>query len=129
MANETQAVTVEIEAPRGGAENLLARAELHFHTGLLAGLRRVGIGLWKAQGQNGAFVSVTFLAQSAEKEGGIVYYDHVRGQGENMKRLKAAIVSAYRESRWNGLKAGERPPATTGRGQDARAQGYDKRRA
>lgn len=97
-SEKTQTVTVVINGPNKGApDHLLARAEIHFHAGLMAGLRIPGLALWKAQGQNGRFISVTFPNQPSEKEdGGVNYYDYIRGKGEDIKRLKAAVVEAYR---------------------------------
>ena len=93
------AVTVTISTPAAGAPaKLLANAELVFVTGLLAGLRLAGIALWKATAADGRrFVSVTFPSRSVEQDGEVRYYDHVRGKGEDVKRLKAAIVDAFRE--------------------------------
>lgn len=94
---KTQTVTVVISGPNKGApDHLLARAEIHFHAGLMAGLRIPGLALWKAQGQNGRFIAVTFPNQPVEKEDGVDYYDYIRGKGEDIKRLKAAVVEAYR---------------------------------
>ena len=92
-------VTVTISAPAAGAPaKLLANVELLFATGLLAGLRLTGIALWKATAADGRrFVSVTFPARSVEDDGETRYFDHVRGKGEDVKRLKAAIVDAFRE--------------------------------
>ena len=99
-SSKKQTVTITINQPAAGApEKLLANAELAFTTGLLAGLRLTGIALWKAARAEGGqrFVSVTFPAREAERDGEVIYYDHVRGKGEDVKRLKAAIVDAYRE--------------------------------
>ena len=100
-------VTITINQPAPGAPSkLLANAELGFTSGLLAGLRLTGIALWKATSGDGRrFVSVTFPARSVEDDGETRYYDHVRGKGEDIKRLKAAIVEAYREhARQNGIE-------------------------
>jgi hypothetical protein len=106
-----QSVTVAIQAPKTGnaPANLLAKAELQFQGGLLSGIRLTGIALWKAQRQSGRFVSVTFPAQSVEKNGGgVAYFDHLRGKSEDVKRLKGAIVQAYREfAQENGLDVAE----------------------
>jgi len=117
---KTEGVTVEIQAPKAGSpSHLLARVELQFTTGLMAGIRMTGIALWKAQGQNGAFISVTFPALSIPRnEGGTVYFDHLRGNAEDMKRLKGAIVAAYREyAREKGLELTEDAPAAGSEGQ------------
>jgi hypothetical protein len=108
-----QGVTVEIQAPKVGApENLLAKAELLFHTGLMSGIRLSGIALWKAIGERGRFVSVTFPAQSFEKsDGGTAYFDYLRGKRDDVKRVKGTIVSAYREwARENGIDVTEDVP-------------------
>ena len=90
-------VTVVIFSPRQGSpSNLLAQAGLRFESGLMAGLTLTGIALWKATHSNGThFVSVTFPARAIERQDEVSYYDHVRGKGEDIKRLKAAIVAAY----------------------------------
>ena len=105
-----QAVTVTINQPAAGAPaKLLANAELLFLTGLLAGLRLTGIALWAATSGDGRrFVSVTFPARAVEEDGEIRYYDHVRGKGDDIKRLKAALVEAYREhARTEGIEVPE----------------------
>lgn len=104
----TVAVTINQPAPAAPAK-LLANAELNFTSGLLAGLRLTGIALWRATSSDGRrFVSVTFPARSVEDDGETRYYDHVRGKGEDIKRLKAAIVEAYREhARHNGIEVVE----------------------
>ena len=90
--------TITINNPAAGAPaNLLAHVEILFAAGLLAGLRLTGIALWAAKAGDGRrFVSVTFPARPVEGEEGTRYFDHIRGAGEDVKRLKAAIVEAYR---------------------------------
>ena len=96
-SEKTQTVTVTISGPNKGApDHLLARAEIHFLDGLMAGLWIPGLALWKAHGQNGRFISVTFPNQHVEKEDGVAYYDYIRGKGDDIKRLKAVVVDAYR---------------------------------
>ncbi len=92
-------VTVVIAAPReGGPANMLAQAGLRFESGLLAGITLTGIALWKATRTDGThFVSVTFPARAIERRDEVSYYDHLRGKGEDIKRLKAAIVAAYEQ--------------------------------
>lgn len=96
---QDQDVTITINKPAAGAPaKLLANAEVSFPAGLMAGLRLTGIALWKAvTGDGRRFVSVTFPARAVEEDGETRYYDHVRGKGEDIKRLKAALVAAYRE--------------------------------
>ena len=117
-------VTVTISAPAAGAPaKLLANAELLFATGLLAGLRLTGIALWKATAADGRrFVSVTFPARSVEDDGETRYFDHVRGKGEDVKRLKAAIVDAFREyAREAAIEVPEDQAARRKRGRSVRA--------
>jgi hypothetical protein len=95
-----QSVTITINTPGAAAPpKLLAHAELHFTTGLLQGLRLVGIALWRAeQATTGRrFVAVTFPTRQVEGPDGFRYHDHIRGLSADIKRLKAAIVTAYRE--------------------------------
>ncbi len=102
--------TITVNKPHAGApENLLANVELLFASGLLAGLRLTGIALWKATAANGRrFVSVTFPARGVEGEEGTRYFDHIRGKGEDVKRLKAAIVNAYRtQAKAEGIEVPE----------------------
>jgi hypothetical protein len=109
-STKQEAVTITINQPAPGAPaKLLANAEIGFTAGLLMGLRLTGIALWKATSADGRrFVSVTFPARSVEDDGATRYYDHVRGKGEDIKRLKAAIVEAYREhARQNGIEVVE----------------------
>jgi hypothetical protein len=98
--NRKQSTIISIKAPAQGAPpKLLANAELTFTTGLLQGLRLTGIALWRAeQATTGRrFVAVTFPARQVEGPEGFRYHDHVRGMSNDVKRLKAAVVSAYRE--------------------------------
>ncbi len=90
-------VTVLISDPREGSpSNMLAQAGVRIDAGLLAGITLVGIALWRAKRSDGsAFVAVTFPSRSVEREDGTTYYEYVRGAGEDVKRLKAAIVTAY----------------------------------
>jgi hypothetical protein len=90
--------TITVNNPAAGAPaNLLANVEILFVAGLLAGLRLTGIALWAAKAGDGRrFVSVTFPARQVGGDEGPRYFDHVRGSGEDIKRLKAAIVEAYR---------------------------------
>jgi hypothetical protein len=109
-SKKQDAVTITINQPAPGAPaKLLANAELNFTSGLLAGLRLTGIALWKATSSDGRrFVSVTFPARSVEDDGETRYYDHVRGKGEDIKRLKAEIVESFREyARQNALDVPE----------------------
>jgi hypothetical protein len=95
-----QSVTISIKAPAAGAPpKLLANAELTFTTGLLQGLRLTGIALWCAeQATTGRrWVAVTFPARQVDGPDGFRYHDHVRGLSNDVKRLKGAIVQAYRE--------------------------------
>jgi hypothetical protein len=90
--------TITVSKPASGAPaNLLAHVEILFTAGLLAGLRLTGIALWAAKAGDGRrFVSVTFPSRAVEGDEGMRYFDHVRGKGEDIKRLKAAIVEAFR---------------------------------
>jgi hypothetical protein len=92
------AETITVTNPHAGAPaNLLAHVEILFASGLLAGLRLTGIALWAAKAGDGRrFVSVTFPARQVEGDEGTRHFDHLRGSGEDIKRLKAAIVDAYR---------------------------------
>jgi hypothetical protein len=96
----TQADTaiVIVEARKGAPENMLGTASIQFRSGLMAGLTLGGIALWKATRADGTrFVSITFPARAVERGEDVTYYDHVRGNGDDLKRLKAAIVVAYRQ--------------------------------
>jgi hypothetical protein len=108
--SKKQDVTITVSQPAPGAPaKLLANVELAFASGLLAGLRMTGIALWKATtGDGRRFVSVTFPARAVEDDGETRYYDHLRGKGEDIKRLKAAIVDAYRDhARAEGIEVPE----------------------
>ena len=90
--------TITVNNPAAGAPaNLLANVEVLFAAGLLAGLRLTGIALWAARtGDGRRFVSVTFPSRAVEGDEGTRYFDHIRGKGEDIKRLKAAIGEAFR---------------------------------
>jgi hypothetical protein len=96
--NSKPTETITVNNPAAGAPaNLLANVEILFAAGLLAGLRLTGIALWAAKAGDGRrFVSVTFPSRAVEGDEGTRYFDHIRGKGEDIKRLKAAIVEAYR---------------------------------
>ena len=96
--NSKPTETITVKTPATGAPaNLLAHVEILFASGLLAGLRLTGIALWAAKAGDGRrFVSVTFPARQVEGDEGTRYFDHLRGSGEDIKRLKAAIVEAFR---------------------------------
>ena len=96
--NSKPTETITVNNPAAGAPaNLLANVEILCAAGLLAGLRLTGIALWAAKAGDGRrFVSVTFPARQVEGDEGTRYFDHLRGSGEDIKRLKAAIVDAYR---------------------------------
>jgi len=97
---DTQAETaiVIVDARKGAPENMLGTASIRFRSGLMAGLTLAGIALWKATRADGTrFVSITFPARAVERGKDVTYYDHVRGSGDDLKRLKAAIVVAYRQ--------------------------------
>jgi hypothetical protein len=93
-------VTITVQPPKAKApKNLLANAEIHFHTGLMAGLRITGIALWRAypKGRD-PFVSVTFPTRETENGNGeIVYFDYLRGNVDRLRNLKAQIVQTYEE--------------------------------
>lgn len=92
--SKAQAVTMNFTPAGEGAEKLLANAELVFNTGLLRGTRLTGFALWRAHGENGAFISVTLPA----RPNGTQYFDLLRavdGDGRVIRKLKATIVKEY----------------------------------
>jgi hypothetical protein len=89
-------IKITLAAP-DAPERLLANAELIFQSGLLEGLRLTGFALWKAKEEKGeGFVSVTFPSRSL---GSGRFYEYVRtvsGDAKDLRKLKGAIVAAYK---------------------------------
>jgi hypothetical protein len=100
MPSKTKSQDVEIRITLAGPdapERLLANAELAFGSGLLEGLRLTGFALWKTKEvRGGSFVSVTFPSRPI---GTGRFYEYVRtvsGDAKDLRKLKGAIVAAYK---------------------------------
>jgi len=85
----------ELPGPKGPGK-LLANAELVFNTGLLAGLRLTGFALWKAQGEKGGFISVTFPSRPTGPRRYFEYLRTLSGDAKDLDVLKGALVNAYK---------------------------------
>ena len=100
MENKTttdQAETVVFAHRPGGPERLVADAEVHFHSGLFAGLKLTGFTLWRSvEGE----VYPTVPSRSYGAGGERRYYDFLRSidsaDAQAVARVKAAIVDAWR---------------------------------
>lgn len=96
-------VEIVFSKPREGArEHLLANAELHFRQGLLRGTWLTGFSLWRANGVDGEFVSVTVPSRKGEER----YFDWLRG---DLSYLKRVIVKQYAE--WNAAQPADEQAA------------------
>jgi hypothetical protein len=66
--HSSETLTVKIVAnDRGNPPGKLADAELHFHDGVLAGLKLIGFAIWERRGGNGR--NVTFPARQYSLNG------------------------------------------------------------
>lgn len=85
-----------VERPNGPTR-LVCDVEIHFHAGLLAGLKLVGLALWRStEGDLFPTMPCRPFGTGAERK----YFDMLRSNDEgegNIKGLKAAILAAYRE--------------------------------
>src|SRR5262245_4019606 len=113
MASKKRTQDVEIKvtlATPDAPERLLANAELIFGSGLLEGLRLTGFALWRTKEDKGdGFVSITFPSRPM---GSGRFYEYVRtvsGDAKDLRKLKGAIVAAYKGRR---AEAGGTHPGT-----------------
>jgi hypothetical protein len=90
---------VHFQARENGPERLVTEAEIHFdEAGPLSGTRLVGFCLWKSPDGE---IYVTFPSRAFGAGSERRYFDYLRainGDGETVKRVKAWILDAYRNS-------------------------------
>jgi hypothetical protein len=81
-----------------GPERLVTEAEIHFEEGELAGMRLVGLCLWRsAEGE----IYVTFPSRAFGVASERKYFDYLRasdGSGDTVKRVKAWILDEFRKA-------------------------------
>lgn len=93
-------VTINFVEKANGPERLVCEVELVFSEGLLAGMKLTGFTLWRsAKGD----VYVTFPSRAFGTAADRKFFDYLRpvaaGTEAAVRRVKDAIVEAYREAR------------------------------
>ena len=95
-AGKSDDVAIVFVEKVNGPERLACDAEIHFRTGLLAGLKLVGFSVWLgAEGD----AYVTFPSRAFGTATDRKYFDYIRGIENGQAQssgLKAAILDAYR---------------------------------
>ncbi|MCU0241263.1 MAG: hypothetical protein MUF51_02430 [Vicinamibacteria bacterium] len=83
-----------------GPERLVSEAEIHFEEGFLAGMKLVGISLWRgADGDTYVTMPARAFGMGQERR----FFDFLRsaepGGTEDLKRVKAHILDEFRAQR------------------------------
>lgn len=99
MTDLHQSLTVKVVPnDKGNPPGKLADAELHFHGGVLDGLKLIGFGVWERRAGNGR--NVTFPARQYSVNGERRSFALLRPSGDvttSQDRVRDLILQAYAE--------------------------------